>query len=254
MFRKFIINQEKLVQYRLAALEADLTAWAADLRREEDEKKVWKGKKEEEEGERTSPIIPFPSDLPPLDNIEVPAISSNKVKKGRSRDSLTTITGGQRSPGLLITDISQNKVTHKSSRDLQRVMGGKKSPGSLIEVIEDSGNENSRSKVIQKPPEPLVVSHVSGGSVIQVTIGHAVGQEGQGASSRQVEGLLREAERQQGEGDLLSASLTYNKVLSVCPQQAEARRALDNLLKGNTPPAPAATPPAAPTPLVQEVE
>lgn len=107
----------------------------------------------------------------------------------------------------------------------------------------------------QEGQESAVITYRSSGSVIKV------GQQAEGASCRQVAALLREAERQHAEGDLLSASLNYNKVLSLCPQQVEARRALSHLLKGEDPFAEAPARPPSPSagsagsvPLVQEVE
>ncbi|XP_045124961.1 DNA ligase 1-like isoform X2 [Portunus trituberculatus] len=294
----------------LAALEADLATWAADLKREEDQRKT--GKEEEEEEEEEEEDVKdideddeedeehilstnIPSDLPSLDNFSS-KIRFSKVKK--LRDALTTITGGHKSPGSLITDIS-GQEDQKGQQTNFKTVPGKKTP--LIEVIENEDEENKvsdersrdirsfqenqeqgrvnhapgksitkvtnhsegqigpgnkvrnersrdiRSGIVKENQEPATITYTSGSSVIKVT-GHSKGHVG---SDRAVEGLLREAERQEAEGDVLSASLTYNKVLSVSPHNAQARNALATLLCDS--PAPATENSSAGSVLVQEM-
>lgn len=236
---------------RLAVLEADLSDWVTDLKREEQEtrsrgggeKKVRDVKqeeervdsddddeieekeeeqkgKDEEDGERnrtSSPPLLTPADLPPLDTMENTERSRSKGGQ-KLHDPLGKVRTGKNSPRTLIQDITKDsKVKIPVSYPLNKVMSTRRSPRSLIEVVDDhesleSGNrsaEEVKVTVDQKADEPIVITHKASGSVIKVTGGQHV----EGVSSRQVEALLREAERQQAEGDLLSASLSYNKVL-----------------------------------------
>ncbi|XP_050696212.1 DNA ligase 1-like [Eriocheir sinensis] len=191
-------------------------------------------------------------------------VTEGQGSLSRSAGSKVKVTEGQglvsRSKEVDIKVTGQKSVDRSAGADFKVTVGQGPSSRSADSDFKVTGQGSvSRSveaevKVMtgKEGQESAVITYRSSGSVIKV------GQQAEGASSRQVAALLREAERQQAEGDLLSASLSYNKVLSLCPQQVEARRALSHLLTREESPAepPAGPPPpsAGSVPLVQEVE